>query len=360
LGQTFDTIIDYFTVTQAAEEAARFSQLALDRYAASRGSWYDDYAWWAIANLKAGQHKELFGDATDVFYKNSLECWQKMAPSASVWEHAQANPKFAALKPAVSGGVWNHDYDASETGGYNPLNPNGDPLGGYENAVTNGLRLVLTARLTRHDGHGASVYRDAMENVYQFLQSWFTMKRPGFEPLLYVFEKNKAVVRERISAYDSGLQLHGYRSRLAWAGDQGLVIGGLAERMQIVGKSDPTYPAMLAVVRQIMAGVLDYLAVDGLLLPWWPDPSPGTSPRRPGGDPEDYRTGIAVYMRYLLSVHGMNNDELKSDLVPYQKFVAANAQHVLEYPSASHRNVDAAMVTFTNDLAILTAALAMA
>jgi hypothetical protein len=32
----------------------------------------------------------------------------------------------------------------------------------------------------------------------------------------------------------------------------------------------------------------------------------------------------------------------------------------LEYPSASHRNVDAAMVTFTNDLAILTAALAMA
>jgi hypothetical protein len=65
-------------------------------------------------------------------------------------------------------------------------------------------------------------------------------------------------------------------------------------------------------------------------------------------------------MRYLLSVHGMNNDELKSDLVPYQKFVAANAQHVLEYPSASHRNVDAAMVTFTNDLAILTAALAMA
>ena len=62
LGQTFDTIIDYFIVTNSIEEASAFSKVALDRYAVSRGSWYDDYAWWAIANLKAAQHKELFGD----------------------------------------------------------------------------------------------------------------------------------------------------------------------------------------------------------------------------------------------------------------------------------------------------------
>jgi hypothetical protein len=359
LGQTFDTIIDYFTVIEAAEEAEAFSQLAFERYAASKGSWYDDYAWWALANLKAAERKELFGPATDTFYKYSLECWKKMAPSTAVWEHVQAEPKLAAAKPAVPGGVWNHSYDASDTSGYNPLNPNGDTLAPYQNTVTNGLRLVLTARLTRHDSHATS-YRDDMDKEYKFLQAWFTMNRPGVEPLLYLFEKDKAVVRERISAYDSGLQLHGYRSRLAWAGDQGLIIGGLAERMEIVGKSDPSYPLMLTVVRQILAGVPDYLAVDGLLLPWWPDPSPGAGARRPGGDPEDYRTGIAVFMRYLLCLHGLNNDDLKSDLAPYRAFVTANARRVLEYPSTDHQSVDAAMVALTNDLSVLTAALAMA
>jgi hypothetical protein len=359
LGQTFDTIIDYFVVTQATAEATAFTSVALDRYAASRGSWYDDYAWWAISNLKAAQHKELFGDATDTFFKNSLECWQKMAPSTDVWNHAQALPKFAVLKPAVPGGVWNHAYDSSDTGSYNPLNPNGDPLGGYQNTVTNSLRLVLAARLTRHDGQAAGVYRDAMESAYRFLQDWLTMTRPGLEPLLNVFEPGKAVVRERISAYDSGLQLNGYRSRLAWAGDQGLVIGGLAERMEIVGKSDPTYPAMLGVIRQILAGVPNYLSVDGLLLPWWPDPSPGTAGKRPAGDPEDYRTGIGVYVRYLLALHQLNNDDLKEDLAPYRRFVTVNAQHVLNYPSVAERSVDATMVTLTNDLAILTVAIAM-
>jgi hypothetical protein len=359
LAQTFDTIVDYFIVTNATAEAAAFAQVAFDRYAASKGSWYDDYAWWAVANLKAAEHPELFGDATAAFFRNSLACWQRMAPSPAVWAQVQANPKLAPLKPAVPGGVWNHGYDTADDGAYNPLNPNGDILGGYQNTVTNGLRLVLTARLARHAGDAAGPYRDAMESEFQFLQAWFTMARPGFEPLLNVFDKDKAVVRERISAYDSGLQLHGYRSRLAWAGDQGLIIGGLAERMALVGKADPTYPAMLAVVRQILAGVPDYLAVDGLLLPWWPDPSPGFSTKKPGGDPEDYRTGIAVYMRYLLLLHLQNNDDLKADLAPYKAFVTANARHVLEYPSIADRSVDATMVTLTNDLAVLVAAMAM-
>jgi hypothetical protein len=340
-------------------EAAEFGPVALDRYAASKGSWYDDYAWWAISNLKAAQHEDLFGDATDTFLESSLQCWQKMAPSMGVWERAQAVPKFARLKPAVPGGVWNHNYDPSDTGADNPLNPKGDVLAGYQNTVTNGLRLVLTARLTRYGPQAGSTYRDAMESEYRFLQTWLTMNRPGFEPLLNVFDKGKGVVRERISAYDSGLQLHGYRSNLAWAGDQGLIMGGMAERMKIVGKSDPSYSAMLAVVRQILAGVPDYLAVDGLLLPWWPDPSPGFGVSRPGGDPEDYRTGIAVFMRYLLALHQLNNEDLTADLAAYRRFVAINAQHVLNYPSVADRSVDATMVTLTNDLAVLVAAMAM-
>ena len=188
------------------------------------------------------------------------------------------------------------------------------------------------------------------------------MSRAGFDPLLHVFSatKDKAVVRERISCYDSGVKLNSYRPDLAWAGDQGLIIGGLLERMEIVGKEDPTYPAMLTVVRQILAGTREYLAVDGRLLPWWPDPSPGTGGRRPGGDPEDYRTGIGAYMRYLLHVHLLNHEDLTQDLSVYHGFVYGNAQHVLQSPSPTDGNVDAVMVSLTNDLAILTAAMVMA
>ena len=64
------------------------------------------------------------------------------------------------------------------------MNPNNDMLGGYQNTVTNALRLVLSARLARYDGQASSPYRDAMESEYQFLQAWFTMSRPGIEPLL--------------------------------------------------------------------------------------------------------------------------------------------------------------------------------
>ena len=366
LGHTFDTIIDYFIVTDGGDgEAAVFGKLALERYTASHGSWYDDYAWWAIANLKAAQHQHLFGDDTAKFYDNCIQDWHKMAPAATTWDLAQNNPKFRALKPAIAGGVWNHTYDFGDNAGYNPLNPKGDALGGYQNTVTNGLYLVLAARLARHTGQTDKIdnpYRAAMEREYKFLQSWFTLSRPGVEPLLtfYSDDKSKAVVRERISSYVSGLKVHGYRSDLAWAGDQGLIIGGLVERMEIVKKGDPTYSAMLAVTRQILAGVREYLAVDGRLLAWWPDPPPGYCLRRPAGDPEDYRTGVAVYMRYLLYVYLLNNEDLRPDLLPYTGFVHTNARQAMQYPSLTDGRVDSTMIALANDLAVLTAAIVIA
>ena len=116
---------------------------------------------------------------------------------------------------------------------------------------------------------------------------------------------------------------------------------------------------MLSVIRQILAGIPDYLAVDGQLLPWWPDPSPGFSSQKPAGDPADYRTGIAVFMRYLLAVYLLNNADLKAALAPYRDFAVANARHVLRYPSVMDRNVDASMSALTNDLAVLTAVIAL-
>lgn len=362
LGQTFDTLIDYLAVTGSTDEAKTMAQLALERYAATRGSWYDDYAWWGIANLKAAQSPRLFGDDTKVFYDHALECWKKMAPSTGIWDSARQFPNLQPAKPAVEHGVWNHGYDAKDDSGSNPLSPRVDSLSPYQNTVTNALYLVLAARLSRNPGNTDPQFAQATEDEYEFLQTWFTMSRAGFDPLLYIFSaaKDKAVVRERISCYDSGIALNSYRPGLAWAGDQGLIIGGLLERMEIVGKADPTYSSMLTVVRQILAGTREYLAVDGRLLPWWPDPSPGTSPRRPGGDPEDYRTGTGVYMRYLLHAHLLNHEDLAQDLTPYHAFVYGNAQHVLQAPSPTIGNVDAVMVALTNDLAILTAAMVMA
>ena len=189
-----------------------------------------------------------------------------------------------------------------------------------------------------------------MDREYHFLQSWFDMSRPGFEPLLNVYCPGKAVVRERVSCYDSGEKVLGFRSDVSWAGDQGLILGGLAERMEFVKRKDPSYPAMLSAARQILAGVREYLTVDGLLLPWWPDPAIN-------GSPEDYRTGIAVFMRYLLNVFQLNNEDLKGDLSAYTDFIASNVKHVLEHPSLTDGSADSTMVALTNDLAILTAAI---
>jgi hypothetical protein len=361
LGQTFDTVIDYLAVT-GDPDAGAFAQLALERYAASRGSWYDDYAWWGIANLKAAQNPRLFGDSTRLFYNHALECWQKMAPGTAVWDAAQKFPSLQAAKPAVEHGVWNHTYDPKEDSSYNPLNPRADSLSPYQNTVTNALYLVLAARLSRYPGNTDPQFAQAAEREYAFLQTWFNLSRPGFDPLLNVFSpaRDKAVVRERVSCYDSGVKLNSYRPDLAWAGDQGLIIGGLLERMEIVGREHPTYPAMLTVVRQILAGTREYLAVDGRLLPWWPDPAPGTGARRPAGDAEDYRTGPGVYMRYLLHAHLVNHADLAQDLLPYHAFVYENARQVLQAPSPTAGKADAVMVALTNDLAILTAAIVMA
>jgi hypothetical protein len=351
LGHAFDTIIDYFVSSGDEDgEAAVFGKLALERYRVTQGAWYDDFGWWAIANLRAAEHDQLFGDDSARFLNNCLDGWNRMAPCTTVWEQDQKIPGFQVLKPAVEGGAWNC-ANAPGNNSTNPLNPNGNPLGGFQNTVTNSLRLVLSTRLARHIPN-IDQYKVASDAAYHFMSGWLSMSRPGFEPLLNVFSSDgkKAVVRERVSCYDSGVKLRGYRSDLAWTGDQGLVIGGMIGRMAMVTKSDPDYPAMLMWVRQILAGVPVYLARDGLLLPWSPDPAPG-------GDPEDYRTGLAVYMRYLLYVYLLQDEDLLEALSPYKGFVYNNANQVLQHPANTTGNIDDVMGLLTNDLAILSAAL---
>lgn len=169
LGQTFDTIIDYLAVTDSTDEAKALAQLALERYAATRGSWYDDYAWWGIANLKAAQSPRIFGDNTRVFHDHALECWKKMVPSTTVWDSAQQFPNLQAAKPAVEHGVWNRGYDPRDDSTSNPLSPRVDSLSPYQNTVTNALSLVLAARLSRYPGNTDPQFAQAREREYEFL-----------------------------------------------------------------------------------------------------------------------------------------------------------------------------------------------
>lgn len=140
-----------------------------------------------------------------------------------------------------------------------------------------------------------------------------------------------------------------FRSDLAWAGDQGLILGGLVDRMRIVGKASPEYPELLATARKLMAGTMDYLTAPttepGILKPWYPD-------RSPGGDDSDYWTGPAVYMRYLLNA--FERDDLRADLLApaYQTFIKKAAEFAMTHTPQSNDTV----VDLTNDLAALVAA----
>jgi hypothetical protein len=89
----------------------------------------------------------------------------------------------------------------------------------------------------------------------------------------------------------------------------------------------------------------------GILRPWRPDSVPG-------GDDDDYWTGIGVYMRCLLYAY-QTNTELKNDLQQRdaRDFIRANAEYVAKHPDRSTSEDE--IVNLTNNLATLVAAVGM-
>jgi hypothetical protein len=339
LGHSFDTIVEYFVTTDSSD-AKVFAPIALNKYKTLQGDWYDDFGWWGISGLKASATTVFGGD--DGFRTVALRCWAKMYENAPYgWARADQK-KFKDYAPLIDNGVWNHVIDS----GCNPADSTS--LCGRQNTVTNGLYLVLAERLSLdekvpHD----PVYRLAANAEYKFLDDWF--KRPEDEALLNDYAQGRAVVRERVSTFKGGAKDAGFREKLAWAGDQGLILGGLVDRMRFDKQG---YQQLLATARKLMAGTKDYL-VDrstGILLSWTPD-------QAPGNDAGDYWTGPAVYMRYLLSA--FQNADLKKDLMQpdYQKFVRTNAENVVLHPDRQQSGYP--VVDLTNNLAILVAAVVM-
>jgi hypothetical protein len=352
LGHSFDTIIDYLAISPG--EPHDFGPIAIKAYNRSTDNacWYDDFAWWGIASLKALQHPQLFPDSSGL--KQILDqCWSVNYENApNVWTHNRNNPPLERFEPRFPGGVWNADW--SKPGplhpcGNMPIQPTVAPhLGGIQNTVTNGLYLVLATRLDleTHDPR----YRDAAKSEYDFLSNWFNVS--DAQHALWMPVENGAVIRERPATFANLEEVPGYNPRVAWAGDQGIILGGLVDRMRVVQGGDPNvYANLLSKAKAIAAGVKSVVTThyEGILGAWV-----NTTQGESDPDPEDYATGPGVYWRYLLYAY-QNNADLKKYFKDTGQidFARQNAEH----PRRAVGSDD--LVDLTNRLAALVAATVM-
>ena len=356
LGHSFDSVIDYLAMVDRSE-ASDFAEVVLTKYLEGGGAWYDDFAWWGIAGLRAAQRSDLFGWRSLDFRRFALDSWKTLDGNAPYgWDRAD-HAKFADYEPLFDGGVWNHVVDD----GCNPSASSPDHLCGRQNTVTNALYLVLANRLSLDALVTTPAYLEAANREYAFLRKWFAFDRAhdSKRALLHVHLQGggtRALVRERVSSFLSGNTDVAYQRDWYWTGDQGLILSALVDRMRMVPSGSPEYGQLLATARQVIAGTRDHL-VDrdmdrrGILRSWRPDSVPG-------GDDKDYWTGIGVYMRSLLYAY-QTNTELKNDLQQQdaQDFIRANAEYVAKHPDRS--TSEDKVVNLTNNLATLVAAVGM-
>lgn len=311
-------------------DAKGFAQIALDRYTTTKPTWYDDYGWWGIAALKASRHPELLGPP-GAFQKPALDCWGAMTKLAlTVWQrYGRQYPDYG---PRFTGGAWNFDWSDS-----NPKNPT-NTLEGIQNTVTNALYLVLSTRLA--EAAQRSPYRASADNEFKFLKQWLELASDA-ERLL---APDTGLVRERVSTYASGRGVDGYQKSWYWTGDQGLVVGGLVDRMRLVGTGSPDYKYALDTARGVLAAVLKSLVKpDGTLCAW-------RGSKVPRNDTDDYGTGPAVFMRYLLYAY-QQSAALRATVLSCLDVVEKTAATTsTDYPE---------LVNQTNDLAALVTAYQM-
>jgi hypothetical protein len=346
-GNALDTILDYYLHVDKSD-AANFADAALAQFTPPGDAWYDDFGWWAVATLKAVRSKLYDGTpALEQFQRTLQTSWTGMIGAPFAWQNSNQQT-YADYAPLIDGGVWNCVLSDPNYPGGNSAN------GGRQNTVTNGLYLTFTTRIARHPPIYAPTARVASDCEYGFLKSWFTAA-PAGKLLLYQYNSSSpnVVVRERVGAFQNTATTDPYYvPGLAWAGDQGIMLGGLIARMQLLGSGDPEYGYLNDTATHMLAGAKDYLTgimgmPPGVLAPW-------SAGGPPGNDPTDYWTGIGVYMRYLLSVFEFEPLKPIIQQMDYQSFLAANADYVVDGPTNQSDND---LVNYTNDLARLVAAI---
>jgi len=244
-GNTLDTFMDYLgraqpqdykkTAAQLAEEAVTiFKETSFDKKTGYdptqypldqpplQGCWWDDYGWWGIAFLKVHQ---LTGD--DRHLHVARVCWHFMEAGG---RHYQGdNPA------AEKGGTWNHDPKDK------------DP--GIQNVVTNGLFLILSARLyiqTRD-----KQYLDGALAQYH----WF------------VYQLDHGAKHELNDDKWLIEQLPLDKANGFWTGDQGVLLGGLASLRESILQEEPKLAVTLS---EMCMGLVSAVETSDLMV--WPLP----------------------------------------------------------------------------------------
>lgn len=265
--------------------------------------WWDDYGWWGITFTKIHQNfAAIFaGSNPRISKEDCLEvarkCWSALGGYSKKVNDSVQPPQ----KGPVAGGCWNH--------------PPAD--GGIQNTVTNGLYLVLSARLYRSTNDNDVLQAAAAQ--YLWFRNWFVnylMKQkqcplPGkqqglfrcLEPsgaarLLVIYER---AIDPANARYNQGNPP--FFDGQLWTGDQGLFLGGLAAvvdirqqlgTVDIIKEQDPTFPENAMKMALWGASGISWLFDPSTVLHEAPlNGAFGT------GFAADMATGKGVMMRYL-------------------------------------------------------------
>ena len=348
LGNSFDTLIDYLANIDSspADPVARVVlqqyPIALANLGGYNGAWFDDLGWWTAATQRATTMPFFSSASKDGLNKIMVACWPGFTGNAPyVWDRRKPGT-FDNYRPAVDGGVWNSYWagTSSEYQGPKGGDPSSGTLAGIQNTVTNTVYLLSAQRL-------ASSYPGASNDAqreFRFLNTWFSTNP---NPLWWQRTKLEALVRERVSHFFNGMDALGFQQDWAWTGDQGLMVGALTDRIDLMTVSPDERAALLILIKQLLEGVKTYLTdSNGLLMPYT---STGTVP---DGDTGDYATGPGVFWRNVLHVW-KNNSDVKAFIYQpeYLKFLQGCADAVATPPSGNDT-----FDSLTNDLSVLVAA----
>lgn len=354
VGNVFDTLTDFlFCFPDAESTPGMVAGLAWSQWNSPNVQnsmcWYDDFGWWGIASAKAflDEYASIFTGHRSEFQDLAGKCWDVMHSGKppgkysyrggpNVWENRDegsvpgyftqpdtwATPRFAK-------GVWQYEMfkdqrPKPECSFVNPTDPANcvpNKLGAFQLTVMNGLYFLLALRL-RATGKGAE---NAFKDEREFLQNWFFVPTQPDNRLLWQLADG-VLVRERVSTYARPIDkaefplVQDYRSNAAWCGDQGLLLGGLLDYLQV----DPSDRDAQSLPAEIMKGVfLELVDAQKVVQPM--------TPVMRGKDDEDYDCGSGVFWRYLLGGF-RQNAALRAEVL---KLVAADPQNNAIYKSAA-------------------------
>lgn len=222
--------------------------------------------------------------------------------------------------PRFPGGCWQYDFStqafpASDGPDAEDPNPANNTLGVFQVTLMSGLYLSFCCSLIEAADRKAAkglrggawdrlqptgTYRQKADEVATFLADWLNL--PGSDSLAVSFAEG-VLVHERTPTYapfDGGrsyLPVEGYFADAHWGGDQGLIMGALAQYAQLSGASVPatdTYPG------ELLQGVFYNMPAThwqqpGAIAPYL---APGNSPI--SQDANDYGSGSGVFWRYVM------------------------------------------------------------